>query len=212
MKLRLIVICIALLITTHVFAQHQTGFPTKSGKCYAKCLIQDSIDVWTENVFLFLGEDNLDTNIEDYEIVITPAISEWIKTKSDRNCLSGNPEDCLIWSYIERPAEIETIMIVIDTSLTKEFVEMEIEQSELVKAGGFTEWREVVCNADLNSKLIERISLALKEKGFYPDNPKRDKANSLFKNSLVAYQKYFNLPIGQVDFETLRSLGIPFNR
>jgi len=34
----------------------------------------------------------------------TAATSRWIRKRADRNCLSANPDDCLVWCLVEVPA------------------------------------------------------------------------------------------------------------
>jgi len=43
------------------------------------------------------------------KIEIKPASERWIREKVDRNCLSPDPNDCLIWCKVEEPAEFKII-------------------------------------------------------------------------------------------------------
>lgn len=38
-------------------------------------------------------------------IEISPPSTKWVKRKADRNCISEDPNDCLVWCLIEVPAE-----------------------------------------------------------------------------------------------------------
>ncbi len=42
---------------------------------------------------------------------ISEASTKWVKKRADRNCLSADPNDCLVWSLIEIPAQYDTIVI-----------------------------------------------------------------------------------------------------
>jgi len=41
-------------------------------------------------------------------VEVSPASTKWVKRKADRNCLSANPDDCLVWCLVEVPAEYKT--------------------------------------------------------------------------------------------------------
>ena len=103
---------------------------------------------------------------------------------------TDNCEDCT--KVIDVPAEYKTIT-----------------KRQLVKKGGFTEWREVVCDADLTSDLVKRVQNALLSRGYNlgPAGADNDMGPST-KAALMKFQKDNGLPVGQLDFETLRALGI----
>ncbi|MEM6723379.1 MAG: hypothetical protein AAF598_05030, partial [Bacteroidota bacterium] len=46
---------------------------------------------------------------ESETIEVAPATTKWVKRKADRNCLSANPDDCLVWCLVEVPARYETV-------------------------------------------------------------------------------------------------------
>ena len=82
-----------------------------------------------------------------------------------------------------------------------------ISKRQLVKAGGFSEWREVVCSGDVTSDLVRQVQKALAAKGYDP-GPADNSMGPKTKDALMKYQKDNGLPSGQLDFETLKSLGI----
>lgn len=82
-----------------------------------------------------------------------------------------------------------------------------ITKRQLVKAGGFSEWREVVCSSDITTDLVKAVQKALAAKGYDP-GPADNVMGAKTKSALIQYQKDNGLPVGQLDFETLRSLGI----
>jgi hypothetical protein len=82
-----------------------------------------------------------------------------------------------------------------------------ITKRQLVKAGGFTEWREVVCDTDVTADLVRRVQSALTERGYNP-GPIDNVMGAGTKSALVKFQKDNDLPIGSLDFETLKALGI----
>lgn len=86
--------------------------------------------------------------------------------KSDRNCLSKNHDDCLVWCLVEVPEEVIDLYVVTDTFKIKEFEVISLYRSVMVKAGGFTEWKEILCAADVSPRLYESIQLVLYNAGY----------------------------------------------
>jgi hypothetical protein len=84
-----------------------------------------------------------------------------------------------------------------------------VSRRELVKPGGFTEWKEVVCESDITSDLVRRVQNALISRGYDIGSSGADnRLGASSKAALVKFQKDNGLPIGSLDFETLRALGI----
>lgn len=84
-----------------------------------------------------------------------------------------------------------------------------VSKRVLVSKGGFTEWREVVCEADITPDLYKRIQQALLDRGYNIGSAKPDGViGPGTKSALVEFQKDNGLPVGNLDFETLRALGV----
>ena len=80
---------------------------------------------------------------------------------------------------------------------------------ELVKAGGYSDWREVVCDTDVTTDLVRRVQAALKTRGYDIGPAGTDNIMGAdTKAALVKFQKENSLPIGNLDFETLKALGV----
>ena len=73
----------------------------------------------------------------------------------------------------------------------------------------WTEWREVVCGNNITKGLIKNIQNALREKGYDPGEENKS-FNAETKAALKIFQEDNRLPVGQLDFETLDSLGIRY--
>ncbi|MEM9547479.1 MAG: peptidoglycan-binding domain-containing protein [Bacteroidota bacterium] len=182
--------------------------PSEPGKCFAKCLMPDKYETYEEDIIVFTGADSETKGVILEEIVLSPATTTWEKKIADRNCMSNNPDDCLVWCLIEVPEVTKEYLIVTDTNLIKEFRIEKITYQELVKAGGFTEWREVICAADIDKRLYIRIQETLIKKGFGDNIVPNGVVSRPTKEALVNYQKLNGLPVGALDMETLTSLGI----
>lgn len=247
-------------------------------------------------------------------IEVSPATTKWVKRKADANCLSADPNDCLVWCLVEVPAQYQTVSKrvrigcdqgytdngedctkevpveaeygnrtyrklvspastkvveipaqhetrtyqklvsaattrveeipavyetrtyqklvspasteVVDIPLemdTRSFRKLvtpasiktieipaetrSITKRQLVKKGGFSEWREVVCNANITSALTRQVQAALRTMGYDP-GPVDNVMGPLTKAALVKFQRDKGLPVGQLDIETLKALGI----
>lgn len=113
----------------------------------------------------------------------------------------GDAYETVTYRKLAAPATTRTIDVPAEyTTITKR---------RLVKAGGFSEWREIVCDADVTTELIRKVQQALIDRGY---NVGAAGVDNVFgadtKAALVKYQKDKGLPIGSLDFETLKSLGI----
>ncbi len=257
---------------------------------------------------------NYETATERIEV--TPASTNWVKKKADRNCLSADPNDCLVWCLVEVPATYRTVtkqvregcpegytdngddctraieipaeyasrnkrMIKTPASTREEVIPAEyttvskrviktpastreevipaeyktmtkrvvktpatvreeiipaeykttstrklkaaaatrtievpaeyttVTRKRLVKAGGFTEWREILCSDKVTAYTVRQIQNALKDRGYEP-GPSDNILGVRTKAALTKFQKDNGLPVGKLDFETLRALGVQY--
>ena len=72
-----------------------------------------------------------------------------------------------------------------------------------------TEWREVICNNQVTDYTYRQIQDALRSRGYNP-GPSDNVFGSQTKSALTKFQKENGLPVGQLDFETLKALGIKY--
>ena len=125
-----------------------------------------------------------------YRKLVTPATTEASTTEAKYENRSYTKTSAPTTRTTEIPAEYRTV-----------------SKRQLVKAGGFTEWREVVCGKDFTPQLNSQIQRALIERG-YDVGAVDNQLGPRTKAALVQFQKDNGLPVGQVDYETLRALGI----
>jgi hypothetical protein len=127
-------------------------------------------------------------------------------------------------TVVVRPAETNTIEIPAEYKTVKKTVMVKTAETKttevpaqyrtvsnrrLVKAGGFSEWREVLCQNKINAVKVQEIQAALKAKGYNP-GPIDNVMGKMTKVALVQFQKDNGLPIGQLDFDTLKALGVSY--
>ena len=184
----------------------------RPGACYAKCMIPDKIIKEHGLYAVYTGEDGENNkNVEFLEIEINPGGSKWVKKKADNNCRSSDPEDCLVWCLVNEPSEYIVLPIVRDTTITDQFKIEQVTTTTIVEKGGETEWREVVCNSNVNAFLSREVQSALFQKGYDP-GPIENNMGATSKAALIKFQKENNLPVGQLDFETLDALEVNYQR
>lgn len=244
-----------------------------------------------------------------------PASTKWMKKSADANCLSANPDDCLVWCLVETPAEYQTITKRVNKgcdgsgiaaagcirtievpakmgtltvhkvktpattreeivpaeyknvtvhklktpattggveipaeyiTLTKQVVKVPattreeeipaetrtittrvvktpsttltedipaetvtVTKRRLLKPGEFSEWREILCGEKVTGYTIHQIQAALLSAGYDP-GPIDNTMGARTKAALIKFQKDKNLPVGNLDLETLKALGVDF--
>ena len=184
--------------------------PKKEGKCYAKCLITGIVEKVEEKFIpIYTGTDTKQDFVEKQKIVISEATTKWVKRKADKNCLSDDPNDCLVWCLVEVPAEIFKGYVVTDTSLTKDYRLESISKKEIIKGGGYTEWKEVLCEHKITPDLVRDLKNALQEAGYDP-GPIDGIFKTKIKIALTKYQKDNILPVGNLNIATMKALGITY--
>lgn len=110
------------------------------------------------------------------------------------------------------PAEIKPVQIKKLKPSVTSFVEtpaqyIPLTKQVLVRPGGFTEWREVVCDEKITNYSIKEIQEALKKAGYDPGPPDGNMGGRT-KAALLLFQQDKGLPVGNIDYETLKALGI----
>ena len=179
----------------------------ENGECFAKVLFGAQYETEIKKEYVFTGDPEMTSvDLEEKTLELKPGKTEWIKKKADKNCLSADPNDCLVWCLVEIPAEVEKYYLVKDITQTEEYEIKEFEVEKLVRKGGYTEERQVVCDDLVSEKLIAQLHDALIAKGYRTGS--KTKLDARLKSALTQFQKKNKLPIGQLDFETMDVLGI----
>ncbi|MEM6320299.1 MAG: peptidoglycan-binding domain-containing protein [Bacteroidota bacterium] len=75
------------------------------------------------------------------------------------------------------------------------------------RKGGFSEWREVVCANKVTTSMVQQVQRALRDRGYDP-GPIDNIIGTQTKAALVKFQKANGLPVGNLDMETLKALGV----
>ncbi len=183
----------------------------KPGECYAKCLMPDQLEIYSDEYPVYIGNDlEEDVEVVIKKIELSPATTKWIKKKADRNCVSANPDDCLVWCLVEVPAETKELKILVDTTQSSNYELIKIDKKNIVEKGEYVEWKRVLCGDNITRQVIGKIQSALKISGYYQEE-NSFKLDRKTKTSLKKFQQENNLPMGQLDYETLDALGVVVN-
>ena len=178
--------------------------------CYAKCLVA-VIEAENRNILLpvYTGKDTQNDNIETVEIVTKAVSTKWVKKNADRNCKSADPNDCLVWCLTEVPEEREKIVTVKDTTLTKDFKFRYFNVQKYVKSenDNSNEWREILCENKITPQLYQDMSAKLKKLGYKVEEGTTEMTSTL-KQALNKFQKDNDLPVYNLNLETLRALKL----
>jgi peptidoglycan hydrolase-like protein with peptidoglycan-binding domain len=190
--------------------------PIDPGKCYARCLIPDATIIQTE--YYLISEPGSDTEklFELANVPISDPKQKWVKRKADKNCISADPNDCLVWCLIDIPPKMEQRKVCQDTAALYEAYiasplefthsESTIEISNV--RGGDTEWKEVICGDDPSYDAIVLAVQSRLDSLSYLDITAVDGFDSATKTALIKYQKDKQIVIGNLTIETLAHLKI----
>lgn len=194
-----------------------TEKPIEAGKCFEKCFIKDSHEYGIEverpeYSFHYTGNNIYQEGIEVLLYELAPATTKWIKKKADKNCLSANPDDCLVWCLTETPAQHKEIYVVTDTTKIKEWKEPKVKRRKIWKqAYRKTEWKEVLCTEHPEfPELILTIQEALIDLSYDIEGRLEENFGPKTQAAIIQFQKENDLPLGQLDLETLDLLGVAY--
>lgn len=85
----------------------------------------------------------------------------------------------------------------------------EVTEKKLVSKGTYTGWTEILCAAKTSDATVKAVQRALRAKG-YNVGPIDGVMGVRTQTILKKYQQEFNLPIGNLNIQTLESLGIDY--
>lgn len=85
----------------------------------------------------------------------------------------------------------------------------DVKEKRLVSKGTYTGWTEILCAAKTSDATVRAVQKALRTKG-YNVGPIDGVMGAKTKAILKRYQEEFNLPIGNLNIQTLNALGIDY--
>ena len=115
----------------------------------------------------------------------------------------------------EIPAEYRTVTkTVVKTPAATSEREIPAEYAtytttSMTSSGTYADWVEILCGNKITSATVRAIQKSLRAKGYDPgpdDNVLGPRTNA----AIIKYQKDNNLPSGNLNLETLKSLGVEY--
>jgi hypothetical protein len=119
--------------------------------------------------------------------------------------------DTMHWEVTKVPATYQAVTVktlAADASLVTQNMPPEyvtVNKRILLRPGGFTEWREVLCGEKVTGYTVRQIQEALRSKGYAP-GPIDSKFGVRTKKALIQFQEDHDLPVGSLDVDTLSRL------
>lgn len=178
-------------------------------KCTANCLVDP--ESYKPIILPIIKLEDISDDIAfaktKVRIVLEP---KYVKKKVDRNCLSANPNDCLEWVLVEQADAYTSYYVLLDTSTTQKYILKTFDERNLYihPSPLNLEERKVICPTDLSIALLQDIQIELITRGFLEDQHTSDNFTKEIRMALVNYQIANDLPIGQLDAETLEELEV----
>lgn len=135
-------------------------------------------------------DESIDTIFHDHPVYTGDPENKKVKRKKVK---VGDE----IWEVVKRPKRTTEFE-------WKTYVETKVRN-------GYTKWFEVLCVDKVNTSTITQIQKALREEGYLKYSGTKDKQlDSETKEALKQFQRDFNLPVGNLDLETLAALGVDY--
>lgn len=162
------------------------------GKCYGKSqpLITENYKAQEDKIAIYDGPSS--DKIETHKFtLITEEPKEVNGTMTE-----AKTED---FKMVINPHEVED-QSLIEYKTIKHFVKEEAIHAQ---------WVEVLCEAQATEKVIIAVKEKLKAAGFFEGDIDGIQ-NLRFKNRLKSYQEANNLPIGNLNIETVKHLQVSF--
>lgn len=151
---------------------------------------------------------------ESYQVLVTPATTVETVIPAVYNTITK--------TVLAEPARVEEIVVppvyktvpkkvLVTPAATNEIVipaeYTTVTEKRLVSKGGYTTWQEILCAAQTTNSTVRRVQTALMAAGYNP-GPIDGVLGSQTKSALVKYQQDKTLPIGNMNIETLKALGV----
>ncbi len=183
--------------------------PNEPGKCYAKSIMPPLGSERSITLPMFTGVDSSVVNFTDTTIVLSKHSTKWVKKRADRNCLSANPDDCMVWCLVEVPREEVKFRYLSDTVGVHEYEmrQFDLSKEELTE---ISEWTEVLCDKDVSIRILDEVKLVLGSY-FNQDLELGTRILDAKSNRLLSrYQVKHRLPKGPLNIETLEFMKIDY--
>lgn len=199
------------LSNLYVYGQHTSPTLTPEAKCYGQCKKPIYYIDTVKNYYVYTG-DSTKENVKLVEIILKdqPKKEIWVQKMNNKNCLSQNPNDCMVWCLETVPAVKESLITVLDTIQTRNFYVHSIAYKQKVDEQKWYK-REVLCSEKLNKDMIKKIQKALKNLDYF-DHKVNGKLDNRLIEAMEDFQNENNLYVGGITMEALDLLKIKLEK
>lgn len=123
------------------------------GKCYIRCITPETMKTYEETYPVYTSGEIDASELDTLNLILKPAMARWEYKRSDHNCNSPDPNDCLVLCYVEHPEESQEIIVVKDEEKKDLFEYQTFIFTENVEKGGVAVWEEIDCKLTDYNKL-----------------------------------------------------------
>jgi len=177
-------------------------------KCTANCLVDP--ESYKPIILPIIKFEDISDDIAFAKTKVRIVREPKYVKKVDRNCLAANPNDCFESVLLEQADAYTSYYVLLDTSVTQNYIFKTFDEHNLYihPSPLNLEERKVICPTDLSIALLQEIQTELITRGFLEDQLSSEHFTKEIRMALVNYQIANDLPIGQLDAETLEELEI----
>ena len=177
--------------------------------CYAKSYVltfdretESKLPVWVEEDEVF------QVRMISKKMLDKPMSTRWIKKKTDKNCLSEDPDDCLVWYQAEVPPTYRITKDYIDET-QENFSTDEFFRNNFENLTGSLQWHPVLCEELVTDKVMEELVRELKYEKYLPEHTSNKLSKEVW-TALFKYQIAFELPVGNLNLATLNFMNLEY--
>ncbi|MEE9374452.1 MAG: peptidoglycan-binding domain-containing protein [Saprospiraceae bacterium] len=207
-----------------------TMIPAKYGKESKQVLVSPARGAWVKkkkdpNCFSKKPEDcyiacyeevPAKYRTETYQVVVQPAraVEKVIPAKFTTVTKSVVSKEATVQEYLTEPKykTVKTKVLVSPESVEEIAIPAQyrtVSEKVLIREGGYTVWTEILCASQTSSGTIRRVQQSLTTAGYNPGV-----ADGIMglqtQTALKQFQTDKALPIGNLNLETLKALGVKY--
>lgn len=139
-----------------------------------------------------------------------PMSTRWVKKKADKNCLSENPDDCMVWSEVKVPQTYQITKDYIDET-PENFSTNEFFKTNFEELTGSLEWHPVLCEELVDEEIIQQVIQELIFEKYLPEKHSFKMADEAWA-ALHKFQMDFKLPVGNLNLATLDFMNLEYKK
>ena len=191
------------------------GKHENSKSCYANCQAPNSDDpeefvAEIREYPVYIGNSQETVKTKRIQIQVRPEYKYW-ELKLKPNCIPSVNDNCKLACVAGYEAEYIELDIIRNTKKLNsdewEYKHVEIYEFEPSSIEDTLIEKEVLCDNLITEEFILLLKEKLTEAGFEP-NTESTSFDTDVVNVLIRFQKANDLPIGQLDIDTLTELGL----